>query len=87
MTFRTPIRSTLWMFKAAIEEEIWGGIVVFQDLGNGDYLLECERNEGAKVLVEQSFDIEEMLVSVHPRRGKYINVSLLALDHIAKVRG
>ena len=45
---------------------------MFQDLGNGD-LVECERNEGAKVLVEQSFDIEEMVFSVHPPRGKYIN--------------
>lgn len=58
---------------------------MFQDLGNGD-LVECERNEGAKVLVEQSFDIEEMVFSVHPPRGKYINVSLLALGHISKVK-
>lgn len=57
------------MIKAAIEEERGRGIV-FQDLGNGDYLVECERKEkeGAEDLVEQGSDGEEMDVSVHPPR-------------------
>ena len=44
-----------------------------------EYLIECERKEDAETLVEQSFDIEEVHVSVHPQQGKYINVSIMGL--------
>lgn len=79
ITFKTPIRVALGRLKAAIEEEIEGAIIVFQDLGNGEYLVECERKEDAEVLVEQGFDVEEIHVGVHPPKGKYVNVSIMGL--------
>ena len=79
VTFTLPNRANLGVLKAAIQSEINSAIVVFQDLGNGEYLIECERKEDAETLVEQGFDMEEVHVCVHPPQGKYVNVSIMGL--------
>lgn len=58
-------------------------IVVFQDLGSEEFLVELESKVGADTLIEEGFDIEDLHVSCHPPHGSYIYVSILGLcSHI-----
>ena len=79
VTFKTAHHVSLGVFKTAIDGEISGGIVVFQDLGNEEYLIELEDKEDAENLIERGFDVEESHVSCHPPQGKYVNVSIMGL--------
>jgi len=52
-------------------ERIQDSIVVFQDLGDGVYLLELESTGDAEVLVNNGFDIEEYHIDCSPPHGKF----------------
>ena len=79
VTFKTAHHVSLGVLKTAIDEEISSSIVVFQDLGNEEYLIELEDKEDAENLIEHGFDVEESHVSCHPPQGKYVNVSIMGL--------
>lgn len=79
VTFRTPVRIGLGDLKAGIQNEIQDSIVVFQDLGDGVYLLELESRGDAEVLVNNGFDIEEYHIDCSPPHGKFLNVSIMGL--------
>lgn len=79
VTFRTPERIGLGDLKAEIEKEIQDKIVVFQDLGDGVYLLELESRGDAEVLVNDGFDINEFHIDCFPPHGKFLNVSIMGL--------
>lgn len=79
VTFRLPHRIGLGVLKAAIEKEISQNIVVFQDLGEGECLLELELKEDAEELIEHGFDVEESHINCHPPQGKFVNVSIMGL--------
>ena len=77
--------------KEAIDGSIESNVTVFQDLGNGEYLIEVSNQRDAEALVEEGFDFEDTHVSCHPPHGKLTNVSILNLrsyiedDEIKKV--
>ena len=52
---------------------------MFQELGNGEYLVECVAKEDAKTLIEQGFDYENIYVGLHPPQGKLVNASIMGL--------
>ena len=79
VTFRTAHHLSLGDLKTAIDGEITSSIVVFQDLGNQEYLIELQDKEDAENLIEHGFDVEESHVSCHPPQGKYVNVSIMGL--------
>lgn len=72
ITFRTAHQLSLRVLKTAIDGEISSSIVVFQDLGNQECLIELEDKEDAENLIESH-------VSCHPPQGKYINVGIMGL--------
>ena len=53
VTFKIPYLLSLRELKAAIEEEIESGIIVFQDLGSGEFLLELETGADAESLIRR----------------------------------
>lgn len=79
ITFRTAHQLSLRVLKTAIDGEISSSIVVFQDLGNQECLIELEDKEDAENLIEHGLDVEESHVSCHPPQGKYINVGIMGL--------
>ena len=54
-------------------------ITVIQHLTNGDYLVELSENQLAEDLIENGFALDELHVQCNPRRGYYINVSVMGL--------
>ena len=54
-------------------------VVEFQDLGGGEYLVECSSLKDTETLVEEGFDISEIQISCHPPHVKSINVSIMGL--------
>ena len=65
--------------KHAIDEEISSNVTVFQDLGNGEFLVELADQQDAELLIEDGFDVEESHVGCHPPHAKSTNVSILNL--------
>ena len=56
VTFNMPGRIAHGNLKAGIGKEIHDKIVVFQDLGDGVYLLELESRSDAETLVNNCFN-------------------------------
>ena len=79
VTFSTPDRIGLGDVKAGIQNEIQDSIVVFQDLGDGVFLLELESRGDAEVLMNNGFDIEEYHIDCSTPHGKFLNVSIIGL--------
>ena len=79
VTFRTAHHFSVGVLKTAIDGEITSSIVVFQDLGNQEYLIELQDKEDAENLIEHGVYVEESHVSYHPPQGKYVNVSIMGL--------
>ena len=65
--------------KTDLESGITSEIVVFQDLGGVEYLVEFSSLNDAETLVEEGFDISEIHISCHPPHAKSINVSIMGL--------
>ena len=91
VTFKMPFNMTPKELKEAIDGSIESNVTVFQDLGNGEYLIEVSNQRDAEALVDEGFDFEDTHVSCHPPHGKLTNVSILNLrsyiedDEIKKV--
>ena len=91
VTFNLPFNMTPKELKEAIDGCIESNVTVFQDLGNGEYLIEVSNQRDAEALVDEGFDFEDTHVSCHPPHGKLTNVSILNLrsyiedDEIKKV--
>ena len=79
VTFKIPYLLSLRELKAAIEEEIESGIIVFQDLGSGEFLLELETGADAESLIEEGFDVGVAHINCHPPNAQYTNVSIIGL--------
>ena len=79
ITFALLYRGSLRDLKAAIENEIFGKIIVFQELGNEEYLVECKMKEDAETLIEQDFNYKDIHVGLHPPQGKIVNISIMNL--------
>ena len=47
--------------KEAIDGCIESNVTVFQDLGNGEYLIEVSNQRDAEALVDEGFDFEDLL--------------------------
>ena len=77
VTFKVPHAMNLR--ELGLESGITSEIVVFQDLGGGEYLVEFSSLNDAETLVEEGFDISEIHVSCHPPHAKSINVSIMGL--------
>jgi len=65
--------------KEAIDREIQSNVTLFQDLGNGEILIELPNRQDAELLIEEGFDVEETHVGRKPPHGQYTNVSILNL--------
>ena len=74
-----PHAMNLRELKTGLESGITSEIVVFQDLGGGEYLVEFSSLNDAETLAEEGFDISEIHVSCHPPHAKSINVSIMGL--------
>ena len=91
VTFKLPFNMTPKELKEAIDGCIESNVTVFQDLGNGEYLIEVSNQRDAEALVDEGFDFEDTHVSCHPPHGKLTNVSILNLrsyiedDEVKKV--
>ena len=79
VTFKVPHAMNLRELKNGLESGITSEIVVFQDLGGGEYLVEFSSLNDAETPVEEGFDISEIHVSCHPPHAKSINVSIMGL--------
>ena len=79
VTFKVPHAMNLRDLKTGLESEITSDIVVFQDLGGGEYLVEFSSVSDAEALVEEGFDVSELHVSCHPPHAQSINVSIMGL--------
>ena len=79
VTFKVPHAMNLRDLKTGLESEITSDIVVFQDLGGGEYLVEFTSVSDAEALVEERFDVNELHVSCHPPHARSINVSIMGL--------
>ena len=79
VTFRLPYLRTLRELKEAIDREIQSNVTVFQDLGNGEILIELANRQDAELLIEEGFDVESTHVGCHPLHGQYTNGSILNL--------
>jgi len=76
VTFKMPFNMTAKELKEAIDGSIESNVTVFQDLGNGEYLIEVSNQQDAEALVEEGFDFKDTHVSCHPPHGKLTNVSI-----------
>ena len=79
VTFKVPHAMNLRELKNGLESGITSEIVVFQDLGGGEYLVEFSSLNDAETLLEEGYDISEIHVSCHPPHAKSINVSIMGL--------
>ena len=79
VTFKVPRALNLRELKTGLESGIASEIVVFQDLGGGEYLLEFSSLNDAESLVEEGFDVSEIHISCHPAHAKSIIVSIMSL--------
>ena len=66
MTFKLPYHLSAKELKDAIDEEISSNVTVFQDLGNGEFLVELAEQQDAELLIEDGFDVDESHVGCHP---------------------
>ena len=91
VTFKMPFNMSPKELKEAIDGAIESNGTVFQDLGNGEYLIEVLNQWDVEALVEEGFDFDDTQVSCHLSHGKLTNVSILNLrsyiedDEIKKV--
>ena len=79
VTFKVPHGMNLRDLKTRLESEITSDIVLFQDLGGGEYLVEFSSVSDAEALVKEGFDVSELHVSCHPPHAQSINVSIMGL--------
>ena len=79
VTFKVPHAMNLSDLKTGLESEISSEIVVFQDLGGGEYLVEFVSVSDAEAVVEEGFDVSELHVACHPPHAQSINVSIMGL--------
>ena len=70
-----PHKISVGLLKAAIEQESTAGIILFQDIRNDEHPLELESKDGADLLIQDGFDIEEVHVGCHPPHWCYTTVS------------
>ena len=93
VTFRLPFAVSPLELKESIDKEIESKIVVCQELGSGDFLIELEGQQDAERLVEEGFDIGHTHVGCNPPQGQFTNVSILNLrsyisdDEVIEVLG
>ena len=59
VVFKVPHHSSLRQLKLAIKNGIKSRIIVFQDMGAGEFLVEVEDAEDVETLFEEGFDVEE----------------------------
>ena len=59
VTFKLPFNMTPKELKEAIDGSIESNVTVFQDLGNGEYLIEVSNQRDAEALVDEGFDFED----------------------------
>ena len=64
VTSKVPHAMNLRELKTGLESGITSEIVVFQDLGGGDYLVECSSLKDTETLVEEGYDISEIHILV-----------------------
>ena len=79
VTFKLPSFFTPKELKEAIDKEIKSKILVFQELGVGEYLIEVEDRSDVDTLIEEGFDLEEAHISCHPPHARLTNVSIMNL--------
>ena len=65
--------------RSAIEEAIESEIIVFQDLGSSEFLVELDAANDAEKLTEEGFDFGDSHVTCHPPHGQSVNVSIMGL--------
>ncbi len=83
VTFKVPYEVNsivnLGDLRTAIEGEIESEIIVFQDLGSSEYLVELNAVSDAESLIEEGFDLGDSHVICHPPHGQSVNVSIMGL--------
>ena len=83
VTFKVPNESNttinLRSLRSAIETEIESEIIVFQDLGASQFLLELTTVNDAEKLIEKGFDHGDLHVTCHPPHGHSVNGSIMGL--------
>ena len=79
--FKVPEGTSLEELQKAIKEELEedDNITVFQELGNGQYLIETEETTGAEKLIANGFDCKDIHVGCNPPHGFQTNVSIMGL--------
>ena len=65
--------------RAAIEEEIDSDIVIFQDLGSYEFLVELNAANDAEKLIKEGFDAGNSHATCHQPRGQSTDVSIMGL--------
>ena len=83
VTFKVPYEVSsiinLRDIRTAIEGVIESDIIVFQDLGSGEYLVELSALNDAESLIEEGFDLGDLHAICHPPHGQSVNVSIMGL--------
>ena len=83
VTFKVPYETksvvNLRDLRTAIEGEIKSEIIVFQDLGSSEFLVELDAVNDAEKLIEEGFDLCDSHVICHPPHGQSVNVSIMGL--------
>ena len=64
--FKRAHHVSLRVLKTAIDGEIKSSIVIFQGLGNEEYLIKLEATEDEGNLIKDVFDVKETRVSCYP---------------------
>ena len=80
LTFKVPPGTNLGTLKDAIENKNANNeIIVFQEIGANEYLIEMTSAIQTQQMIENGFDAESTHIRCHPPHGYYLNVSIMGL--------
>ena len=79
VTFKVIFSVSVGAMKTAFEHMTSQEIIVFQSLGNEEFLVELTSRNAAELLIEEGFDVNEFHVCCHPPHGYFTNVSIMGL--------
>ena len=78
-TFKLPRKLNAGLIKTAIENDLCSKVMVFHDLGSGEFLVELSSKNAAESLIEDGFDVDDVHVFCHSPHGYVTNVSIMGL--------
>ena len=79
VSFKVPYYLSLRELKEGIDRVIESRIVVFQELGASEYLLELFTRDDVDRLLEDGIEVGKVHISCHPLNVRVTNVSILGL--------